>query len=30
MNYEAGMTCDEAAELETESDLLVELPGDEV
>ena len=25
MNYEAGMNCDEAAELETESDLVIEL-----
>ena len=25
MNYEAGMNCDEAAELETESDLTIEL-----
>ena len=25
MNYEAGMNCDQAAELETESDLVVEL-----
>ena len=25
MNYEAGMNCDEAADLETESDLTIEL-----
>ena len=25
MNYEAGMSCDEAAELETESNLTIEL-----